>query len=403
MGMRHLTFSEILQTILSINKTNNKTTGWVKQEATVNSIFQVIGVPGKADEEFYVNTSDCSKYFNGRKNIPNKIRKFIAKQPFTELAEIFADKINHHPDIPATAIATALFEQAKQGEISSLIPTCTDDIRYQQEQTLNQLFSKKLYAQYISTTILFSLLYVSNIDTTPSVDFPSQEILHFNSDVEECIQLGQYYKSYERDVIIYPDIETKLFKVLVTRTFEAPLPNPVHKYKDKYLVNFLYSTPTLRSNLHFVSLKINGKDYTDATQVIDETLDSENHSFPYKRSILLENIEPANTYKVELQTKYFASFPVRFGSFRLHAPAKRFKVSVCIRTIEKRKLSLTMKTFGSYNKHVSNIHHIEPNATLAYFENIDWTFPSSGYAYIVKPWNEYWLDFLPDREKSTET
>ncbi|WP_161951530.1 hypothetical protein, partial [Streptococcus suis] len=100
--------------------------------------------------------------------------------------------INHHPDIPATAIATALFEQAKQGEISSLIPTCTDDIRYQQEQTLNQLFSKKLYAQYISTTILFSLLYVSNIDTTPSVDFPSQEILHFNSDVEECIQLGQY-------------------------------------------------------------------------------------------------------------------------------------------------------------------------------------------------------------------
>ncbi|WP_161940400.1 hypothetical protein, partial [Streptococcus suis] len=101
-------------------------------------------------------------------------------------------------------------------------PTCTDDIRYQQEQTLNQLFSKKLYAQYISTTILFSLLYVSNIDTTPSVDFPSQEILHFNSDVEECIQLGQYYKSYERDVIIYPDIETKLFKVLVTRTFEAP-------------------------------------------------------------------------------------------------------------------------------------------------------------------------------------
>ncbi|WP_238594912.1 hypothetical protein, partial [Streptococcus suis] len=101
--------------------------------------------------------------------------------------------------------------------------------------------SKKLYAQYISTTILFSLLYVSNIDTTPSVDFPSQEILHFNSDVEECIQLGQYYKSYERDVIIYPDIETKLFKVLVTRTFEAPLPNPVHKYKDKYLVNFLYS------------------------------------------------------------------------------------------------------------------------------------------------------------------
>lgn len=401
--MRHLTFSEILQTILSVNKRKNKTTGWVKQEATVNSIFQVIGVPGKADEEFYVNTSDCSKYFNGRKNIPNKIRKFIAKQSFTELVELFAGRINRHPDIPAKAIATALFEQAKQGEASSLIPTYTDDIRYQQEQTLNQLFSQKQYAQYIATTIIFSLLYVSNIGTAPSVDFPSQEMLHFNGEVEECIQQGQYYESYNRDVIIYPDVEKKVFNVLVTRTFEAPLPNPVHKYKDKYLVNFLYSTPTLRSNLHFVSLKINGRDYTDATQVIDETLDSEKHSFPYKRSILLENIEPANTYKVELQTKYFASFPVRFGSFRLHAPAKHFKVSVCIRTIEKRKLSLTMKTFGSYNKHVSNIHHIEPNATLAYFENIDWTFPSSGYAYIVKPWDEYWLDFLPDTEKSTET
>ncbi len=144
--MRHLTFSEILQTILSVNKRKNKTTGWVKQEATVNSIFQVIGVPGKADEEFYVNTSDCSKYFNSRKNIPNKIRKFIAKQPFTELVEIFADRINRHPDIPATAIATKLFEQAERGEISSLIPSCTDDIRYKQEQTLNQLFSEKIYS-----------------------------------------------------------------------------------------------------------------------------------------------------------------------------------------------------------------------------------------------------------------
>lgn len=401
--MRHLTFSDILQTILSVSRRKNKTTGWVKQEATVNSIFQVIGIPGKADEDFYVNTSDCSKYFNGRKNIPNKIRKFIAKQSFTELAETFADKINRHPDIPAKAIATALFEQAKQGEASSLIPTCTDDIRYQQEQTLNQLFSQKQYAQYITTTIIFSLLYVSNIGTAPYVDFPSQEMLHFNGEVEECIQQGQYYESYNRDVIIYPDVEKKVFNVLVTRTLEAPLPNPVHKYKDKYLVNFFYATPKLRSNLHFVSLKINGKDYTAVTQVIDETLDSETHSFPYKRSILLENVEPADTYKVELQTKYFASFPVRFGSFRLHAPAKHFKVSVCIRTIEKWKLSLTMKTFGSYNKHVSNIHHIEPNATLAYFENIDWTFPSSGYAYIVKPWDEYWLDFLPDTEKSTET
>lgn len=88
--MKHLNFSEILQVILAVNKRNKKTIGWVKQEAIVNSIFQFLEVPGKEDEEFYVSTSDCSKYFNGRKNIPQKLKNYLAQQDFSQIVEKFA-------------------------------------------------------------------------------------------------------------------------------------------------------------------------------------------------------------------------------------------------------------------------------------------------------------------------
>ena len=72
--MIFFTFSEILKTILITSKSNGKNTGWVKQEVIVNSIFSFLNIPGKKDEEFYINISDCSKYFNSKKISLKKLK-----------------------------------------------------------------------------------------------------------------------------------------------------------------------------------------------------------------------------------------------------------------------------------------------------------------------------------------
>ncbi|MGG6738784.1 UNVERIFIED_CONTAM: hypothetical protein QE602_06090 [Streptococcus suis] len=398
--MKLLSFSEILQIILSVNKRKKKTAGWVKQEAIVNSIFQFLEIPGKEDEDFYVSTSDCSKYFNGRKNIPQKIRNYLAQQESPQIIEKFAQQLLQYTETSNVTVAKKLHETATE---QTPVATCENLQFLEQEKRLNSFYSQEKYAHYIAATILFSLIHVPNAPNCQQEESSLLDSLHFNQDLEEAIQQGRYYQSYERDIIIHPDRKKKEYKVLVKRLFTSHYPNPVHPYKDRFLLSSFYSTPTLRSNNHFISLKINQIDYSDRVQVMDEDLDIEKHRFPYKRSLLVENLPASDLYQIDLQTKYFANFPIRFGSFRLHSPAKRFKVTVRIRTNEKRKLCLTLKNFGSFNKQISNIDRIEPNATMAYFENIDWTFPSSGYAYIVKPWNEFWQDFLPQsQQKSAE-
>ncbi|HEP1813734.1 TPA: hypothetical protein VB864_000092 [Streptococcus suis] len=398
--MIFLSFSEILQVILAVNKRKKKNVGWVKQEAIVNSIFQFLEVPGKEDEEFYVSTSDCSKYFNGRKNIPHKLKNYLAQQDFSQVVEKFAQRLLHYPETSTVGVAKKLHEMASE---QTDVLNSEKQSFLEQEKRLTSLYSQEKYTHYIATTILFSLIHIPNIPSCQQEKSSLVDSLHFNQDLEEAIQQGRYYQSYERDIIIHPDMKKKEYKVLVKRQFISHYPNPVHPHKDRFILNTFYSTPSLRSNNHFISLKINQIDYSDRVQVLDEDLDIEKHRFPYKRSLLVENLPASELYHIDLQTKYFASFPIRFGSFRLHSPAKRFKITVRIRTNEKRKLCLTLKNFGSFNKQISNIDRIEPNATMAYFENIDWTFPSSGYAYIVKPWNEFWQDFLPEnQQKSAE-
>lgn len=401
--MKHLRFCEILQIILPISKRKNNSTGWTKQEATINSIFQAIGIPGKTTEEFYVDSSSCSKYYTGNKPIPQKIRRYIAKEDQEALLDSFAKKILQTSNVSLSTIAKKLYSQATMQEASTDSIEISPVLHQEQVQNLQAYFSQKQYAHYIASTILFSLLYVPNSHQAPKKSVSNSDQLHFNQDLEESIQSGNYYHSYERDVIIYPDLQEKQYKVLTKRYFESLYPNPVHDYTDRFLVEFFYATSQLRANSHFISLKINHINYSDAVQLIDEDLDTDKSAFPFKRTLLVENIKQADSYRVEFQTKYYARFPVRFGTFRLYAPAKRLKVTVRIRTNEKRKLSLTLKNFGSYNKRQANIDRIEPNATMAYFENLDWTLPSSGYAYIVKPWQEFWPEFLPDIEKSTES
>ncbi|HFI0419264.1 TPA: hypothetical protein ACGOW9_000401 [Streptococcus suis] len=396
--MIFLSFSEILQVILAVNKRKKKNVGWVKQEAIVNSIFQFLEIPGKEDEEFYVSISDCSKYFNGRKNIPHKLKNYLAQQDFSQVVEKFAQRLLQYPETSTVGVAKKLHEMASE---QTDVLNSEKQIFLEQEKRLTSLYSQEKFTHYIATSILFSLLHIPNIPSCQQEKSSLVDSLHFNQDLEEAIQQGRYYLSYERDIVIHPDMKKKEFKVLVKRLFTSHYPNPVHPHKDKFLLNTFYSTPTLRSNNHFISLKINQLDYSDRVQVLDEDLDIEKHRFPYKRSLLVENLPASDLYQIDLQTKYFTSFPIRFGSFRLHSPAKRFKVTVRIRTNEKRKLCLTLKNFGSFNKQISNIDRIEPNATMAYFENIDWTFPSSGYAYIVKPWNEFWQDFLPQNQKKS--
>ncbi|HFI0448826.1 TPA: hypothetical protein ACGOY6_001038 [Streptococcus suis] len=390
--MKLLSFSEILQIILSTNKRKKKTTGWVKQEAIVNSIFQLLQIPGKNDEEFYVSTSDCSKYFNGRKNIPQKIKTYLANSDYSKLVEDFAQHLNTYKDSATSTIAKRLYDASTQSE-----DTIFDESHHFMEQKtqLESFYTQEKFAHFIASAILFALIYVPNIPCNKQGSTSNLDSVHFNQDIEESIRKGRYYLSYERDVVIHPDMRKKEFKVIVRRQFTSHYPNPVHPDNDRFILNTFYSTPTLRSNFHFIHLKINQIDYSDQVQIIDEDGDTERHRFPYKRSLLIENLPFSELYQVDVQTKYFATFPIRFGSFRLNAPAKRFKVTVRIRTNEKRKLCLTMKNFGSFNKRTPSIDRIEPNATMAYFENIDWTLPSSGYAYIVKPWNEFWPDFLP--------
>ena len=70
------------------------------------------------------------------------------------------------------------------------------------------------------------------------------------------------------------------------------------------LHNLFYTT--------FVSLIINHTNYSDEIKIVDEDLDTEKYKFPYKRTMVVEKIFPAELYHVEFQTNYFTNF--QFGS-----------------------------------------------------------------------------------------
>ncbi|HEM3576509.1 TPA: hypothetical protein U1C15_000116 [Streptococcus suis] len=406
--MTFLRFHDLVHAISQTCKASSSSSKWTKQEAIINFIFHTLDIhnsPYSTDQDDYVSSSACSKYGNAKKNIPKWARKQLLLADWETLQEKLVHTIAASHHFPSKDVAKKLYFLAQEKPISQ--SDCYPELETSNfvaiKTRAEKFYSQEKYTHYIAATILFSLIHIPNVPSCQQEESSLLDSLHFNQDLEEAIQQGRYYLSYERDIIIHPDRKKKEFKVLVKRLFTSHYPNPVHPHKDKFLLNTFYSTPTLRSNNHFISLKINQIDYSDRVQVLDEDLDIETHRFPYKRSLLVENLPASDLYQIDLQTKYFASFPIRFGSFRLHSPAKRFKVTVRIRTNEKRKLCLTLKNFGSFNKQISNIDRIEPNATMAYFENIDWTFPSSGYAYIVKPWDEFWQDFLPQsQQKSAE-
>ncbi|WFA76188.1 hypothetical protein PFZ59_01460 [Streptococcus suis] len=168
--MKHLNFSEILQVILAVNKRNKKTIGWVKQEAIVNSIFQFLEVPGKEDEEFYVSTSDCSKYFNGRKNIPQKLKNYLAQQDFSQIVEKFAQRMMQYTEISTISVAKKLYDVAGEQTTNS---NHENPSFLEQEKRLASYYSQEKYHHYIATTILFSLIHVPNILNRQQEDPPS--------------------------------------------------------------------------------------------------------------------------------------------------------------------------------------------------------------------------------------
>lgn len=406
--MTFLRFHNIIHTISQTCKTSSSSSKWKNQEAIINFIFHSLDIhnsPYSTEQDDYISSSACSKYSNAKKNIPRWARKQLLSADWEAQQGKLVHTLTKINNFPIKEVAKKLYLLAREQQISQ--SDCYPELQtitYISIKTrAEEYYSQEKYHHYIATIILFSLIHVPNILNCQQEETSLLDSLHFNQDLEESIQQGRYYQSYERDIIIHPDMKKKEYKVLVKRQYISHYPNPVHPHKDRFILNTFYSTPALRSNNHFISLKINQIDYSDRVQVLDEDLDIEKHRFPYKHSLLVENLPASELYHIDLQTKYFASFPIRFGSFRLHSPAKRFKITVRIRTNEKRKLCLTLKNFGSFNKQISNIDRIEPNATMAYFENIDWTFPSSGYAYIVKPWNEFWQDFLPQsQQKSAE-
>ncbi|HEM6393363.1 TPA: hypothetical protein U2D41_000774 [Streptococcus suis] len=135
--MIFLSFSEILQVILTVNKRKKKNVGWVKQEAIVNSIFQFLEIPGKEDEEFYVSTSDCSKYFNGRKNIPQKLKNYLAQQDFSQIVEKFAQRTMQYTETSTISVAKKLYDVA--GEQTN-VPNSENQLFLEQKKRLHSFY-----------------------------------------------------------------------------------------------------------------------------------------------------------------------------------------------------------------------------------------------------------------------
>lgn len=395
-----LLFSDLLNIILETSKNKKLTSGWLTQEIVVNSIFNYLEIKKLIDGkyvDYYMSPPSCSLYFQSKKSLPNWIRQELLSRNLDDLHNNLSQRLSTDPTLPLSSIVTKIRKMYLRKNFKPS-PLQSDTIHLRQFFDIEQLemwYGQKEFAQFLSAVILHCSLYTLNCQNAHHSD-NSCRFLHFNEDVEEQIETDHYYYSYVRDVQIYPDSKLKQYRILIKRSYESPFPNPNHDEQDSFNYHHYFTTEQLCNRLKLVQLKINDVDYTQNVLISSFDLSKDFLSHPFKKEFKLINLPRQSRYKVELITEYYTDFPIRFETFKLSSPAKYFKINICICSKDKKKLALSLKQFGDFNKKVNHINKVEPNSTMSYFEFLDWVMPSSGYAYIVKPWKEYWKDFCPE-------
>ncbi|HEM5097597.1 TPA: hypothetical protein U1265_000627 [Streptococcus suis] len=398
--MVQLLLGDVFSSILETSKEQKITSGWLTQEYVVNTIYQYFQLKKNINGEevdYYVSAPSCSLYFQSKKTLPPWYRNAILSSNMDELFLSITAKFENNHTLPLKAIVKKLrkiylHENFQQTQIFENVKTNRNFFNINELEIWNK---KKQYS-YILTAILFHcLLFIPNDRYCKYYEHDIAS-LHFNEDVGELVTNGQYYNYFEKDISIRPSIEDRTYRILTKRKYESPFPNPEYFDKNTYYINFYFATEELCNQHSITSLIINGKDYTENKLETISDLSDQFYPFPIRKAILIENIPKAPLYTVNLDTEYAAAFPIRYESYKLTSPTKRLKVSVSIFSREKRKLSLSLKTFGDFNSRIKPIERIEPNTTMAYFEFLDWTMPGSGYSYLVKPWGPFWKEFIPN-------
>ncbi|MET3558425.1 hypothetical protein ABID29_001550 [Streptococcus rupicaprae] len=386
METNRLCLSNVLQAIILTNKTEEKHFGWTTQEIAINELFQLFGVQ-TLKNNYYVLPPQCSLYFQQRKNIPTRLRRFFyqnnhSQESLTAISQELQKERNFPTKLVAQKIRCLTFE--KHHILEPDDPKIDSDF-------LCQLIQQQRYADYLTWVFFYCLTRLSNTETFSNHDLLNSEFIQ--QDFLDQIQRKQFYEFYHHDIVVIPRMAQRNFKIIHKKSYQTYFPKPSEPQKDYFEFKYSFTQKELLESSRLTSLIINGVEYI--LEVEAEERYVENDKYPYKVFYRLRSFAHQDSYLVQTEHEYIAPFPIRIKHFKLLSPAKQFKCNVRIQSHQSHKFVLILKQFGDYNPNKNNIDMTVPNATMSYFENKNWTFPSSGYSYLIKPRDDFWQECLP--------
>lgn len=393
MQENRLCLSQVLQTIILTNKTEKKNFGWTTQEIAINELFKLFGVQ-KLKKNYYILPPQCSLYFHQKKNIPPKLRQFFFQENNKDehLAKI-SHLLQEEKDFPILSVAQKVRHLTiNDSNLIESAPLLIDRNR------LNQLIQQGRYADYLTWIFFYCLTSLSNTAIPFNHNIPTSEFIQ--QDFLDQINQKQFYEFYHHDIVIIPRMEQRNFKIIHKKSYLTYFPKPSQPQQDYFEFKFSFLQKELLQKSRMTSLVINGVDYTSEVEI--EEVYEENDKYPYKILYRLSSFAYHESYHIQTEHEYISQFPIRFKYFKLLSPAKHFKCNVRIQSHQSHKFVLILKQYGDYNPNKENIDMTVPNSTMSYFENKNWTFPSAGYSYLIKPRDDFWQDCLPLPSTSTE-
>ena len=395
--MTSLTFGSLCQIILDMSRKEKTAHGWNKQVTVVNELFQLVGISN------YYEPGACSYFINRKKEIPKSRREFLIEVPMEVQVEKLAKKLaDEKTPLSLASIATALRNLYLSSDFheNNYYPY---DIALESPFKIDKLeilYHQKDYPSFLAIILLHVLIFVPNLEKKPEHSTQKYKI-QFNQHIQHFLDNQQYYDQFHRDIIVVPYVKEKYFKVISDTTCTSHHLNPRTPEREYFYYFFSFSSQFEQDTHQLAHLEINGVDYTD--KVYYELSTEYEREYPFVKRYYAKDIPLANYYHIRIEWHSQVCFPVLNNSFRLRIPCKDFKVSLEIRHYEKYKFHSSFKPFGNYVLGETNTDKTPPDSAVSYFHNRDWTYPSCGYSYLIKPQDEFWLEFLPPvHEKTSE-
>ena len=292
--MSSLTFGRLCQMILEISRKEKLIDGWNKQVIVVNSLFQMAGIHN------YYEPGACSYFINQKKEIPKGKRERLISKSLDDQAYLIAQKIrNENSQLPLQPLATSIrhFYQHPTFHEDAYYPYETAVTSPFQPDQLEQIYQAEDYPLFLAKVLLHLLIFVPNVQKRTECNLLNNKV-RFNQHIQHFLDNQQYYEKFHRDLVIFPFMEEKYYKIVSDTSYSAYRINPRTPERDYFYYFFSFNNAFEQDAHQLAYLEINGIDYTD--KVTSQLSLEYEREFPFVKRYMLKGIPHSDFYHVRM-------------------------------------------------------------------------------------------------------